>query len=110
MSSKVVVLCTCPSEEEATKIATTLVDARLAACVNIVPKIKSIYRWKEKVEEAEEILLLIKTEATVFETMRERILKLHSYETPEIIALPIDRGHVEYLMWLEGSVAPPENL
>jgi periplasmic divalent cation tolerance protein len=103
MTDAVIVLCTCSSETEANHIAGALVDARLAACVNILPSpIQSIYRWKGKVEEAQEILLLIKTTQERFPALRDRIAELHSYETPEIIALPIWAGSEKYLAWLRG--------
>ena len=103
MTDKRVVLTTAGSEDEARRIAAALVDRKLAACVNIIPKILSIYRWKGKVEEAEEWMLLIKT-AVGFERVRDAIKELHSYEVPECICLSIENGSPEYLKWLEDSV------
>ena len=104
MTNKRLVLSTAASLEEAKKIAHALVDRRLAACVNLVPRILSIYRWEVKVEEAEEYLLLIKTTAEVFPSLREAIQQLHSYEVPECIALAIDEGSEKYLNWITDSV------
>ena len=104
MTDKLLVLTTTGSQAEAEKIAHTLVDRRLAACVNIVPKIQSVYRWEGKVESAEEYLLLIKTrqgrEADVCAAIRE----LHSYELPECIAITVEWGSKEYLQWVTDSV------
>ena len=93
-----VILSTCANMEEAKKIARALVKEKRAACVNIVPRILSIYTWKEEVVEDEEVLLIIK--ALEFERVRERIRELHSYEVPEIIALEISEGDEEYLKWM----------
>jgi len=102
MTDKRIVLTTAGSVDEARRIAETLVDRKLAACVNIVPKIVSIYRWKGKVEEAEEWILLIKT-AAGFEPVRDAILEMHSYELPECMSITIEDGSPEYLKWLEDS-------
>lgn len=98
------VLTTAGSKEEARKIAHALVERRLAACVNIVSQVESIYRWQGSVEEAEECLLLIKTTDAAFERVRDAITELHSYEMPECISVPIDGGSSAYLKWLEDSV------
>jgi periplasmic divalent cation tolerance protein len=95
-----IVLTTAGSQEEARKIARALVDRRLATCVNIVPRIESVYRWKDQVESAEEWLLLIKTRADTFERVRDTIEELHSYELPECIMLEIAEGDKAYLDWL----------
>jgi periplasmic divalent cation tolerance protein len=104
MEETVVVLCTCETEAEAERIAGTLVGERLAACVNILPAIRSIYRWKEVVEDAREVLLFIKSTSNGFPALRDRITALHSYETPEIIALPVVTGTEKYLTWLAEQV------
>ena len=107
MTDKRLVLTTAGSREEAGKIAHSLVDRGLAACVNIVP-IESIYRWKGKVEEASECLLLIKTTASAFNQLRDAISELHSYDLPECIALPIEGGSDKYLEWIQDSVVGSE--
>lgn len=104
MTDKVIVLTTAGSEAEASKIATALVERRLAACVNIISRIQSVYRWKEKVESAEEFLLLVKTVKAREEDVRSAIRQLHSYELPECISLAVDGGSDEYLNWIEDSV------
>lgn len=104
MDSKKIVLTTAGSHEEARQIARALVERRLAACVNLVGPIESIYRWKEEVETAPEWLLLIKTTAGAFENVRDAIRELHSYELPECIEIPIEAGSAEYLHWMEQNV------
>jgi periplasmic divalent cation tolerance protein len=104
MTDKRLVLTTAGSEDEARKIAHALVDRQLAACVNIVPQIESIYRWQGKVESAQEWLLLIKTTAEKFPAVRNAIRELHSYDLPECIALNIDDGSPAYLQWITDSV------
>lgn len=98
------VLCTCATEDEAIRIANTLVEERLAACVNVLPGVRSIYRWQARVEMAQEILLLMKTTQERFHSLRERIIALHSYDTPEVIALPIAAGLEKYLTWVREQV------
>jgi periplasmic divalent cation tolerance protein len=85
-----------------------LVEQRLAACVSILPAVESVYRWQEKIESANEALLLIKTTSERFPALRQKILELHSYDTPEIIALPIVAGLEKYLHWLEEQVSLPD--
>ena len=105
MTDKILVLSTAGSEAEADKIARALVERRLAACVNIVPKIKSIYRWQEKIEESAEWLLVIKTAKANFEQVRDAIKNLHSYELPECISVSIENGGSEYLKWIGESIS-----
>jgi len=104
MTDKRIVLSTAGSEEEARTIARHLVENRLAACVNIVPQIESIYRWQGKMESSQEWLLVIKTTAERFATVRDAIRELHSYELPECIAVNIEDGSPPYLQWLADSV------
>ena len=100
MTQMCVVLTTAGSNEEAKKIAHALVERRLTTCVNIVPRIESVYRWKDQIETAEEWLLLIKTRSDAFERVRDVIEELHSYELPECIMLQITEGDKAYLDWL----------
>ena len=104
MSDKKIVLTTSGSQEEARKIARTLVERRLAACVNIVPQIESVYRWQANVDTAQEWLLLIKTTAQALERVRSAILELHSYELPECVCLDIEDGSSAYLDWIAEAV------
>jgi periplasmic divalent cation tolerance protein len=105
MTDKRIVLTTAGSEEEARKIARALVERRIAACVNIVPQVASIYRWQGKVEEASEWLLVVKTTAAASGQVREAISELHSYELPECICLTIEDGSPNYLKWIADSVS-----
>jgi periplasmic divalent cation tolerance protein len=104
MTDKQIVLSTAGSEDEARKIARQLIGRRLAACVNIVPRIESIYRWQDKVESSQEWLLLIKTSADRFASVRDAIRELHSYELPECIAIKVEDGSASYLQWIDESV------
>lgn len=104
MTDKRLVLTTVSSLEEGKQLARALVERRLAACVNIIPQIESIYWWKGEVEEAREYLLLIKTKEEAFERLREAISELHSYEVPECISLSVDDGTAAYLNWIDESV------
>jgi periplasmic divalent cation tolerance protein len=104
MTDKRIVLSTAGSEDEARKIAHHLVEQKLAACVNIIPRIESLYRWQGKVESSREWLLLIKTTAQQFPSVREAIAGLHSYDVPECISVSIEDGSPEYLQWLADSV------
>jgi periplasmic divalent cation tolerance protein len=104
MTDKILVLTTASSQDEAHKIAHALVGQLLAACVNIVPHVKSIYRWEGEMEEAEEWLLIVKTTRAAFERVRDAIHELHSYHVPECISVAIESGSLEYLNWLGESV------
>jgi periplasmic divalent cation tolerance protein len=104
MTDKILVLTTASSKDEARKIARALVERLLAACVNIVPQVDSIYRWEGEVEEGEEWLLIVKTTRVAFERVRDAIKELHSYDVPECICLSIEEGSVEYLSWIGQSV------
>jgi periplasmic divalent cation tolerance protein len=99
-----VVLCAVSSVEDAEFLARELVERRLAACVNIVPGVSSIYRWRGEVEKSDEVLLVVKTTAERFEALREAIVAQHSYELPEVLSLEVRSGHAPYLEWLEESV------
>lgn len=95
-----IVLCTFPNPEEARQIGTRLVDLQVAACVNVLPRVESIYRWKGSVTTDAEALAVIKTTATRYPEVEARLREWHPYETPEIIALPIERGSAAYLGWI----------
>lgn len=104
MSDAMVVLVTLPSKEAAETLARTLVEERLAACVNLLPQIRSIYRWEGEVEAGEEVLAFVKTTGPRFEALRRRVVELHPYDCPEVVALPIAEGHAPYLRWIAESV------
>jgi periplasmic divalent cation tolerance protein len=104
MANARIVLTTAGSQEEARKIALGLVERRLAACVNIVPQIESVYRWLDKIETAEEWLLLIKTQAGSFEQVCAAVKELHTYDLPECVMLEVAAGSHEYLKWIAESV------
>lgn len=104
MTNARIILTTAGSVEEARKLARALVENRLAACVNIVPQVESVYRWQGKVESAGEWLLVIKTMAQSFPGIRATIEALHSYETPECIMVDVSDGDQEYLDWIAASV------
>jgi periplasmic divalent cation tolerance protein len=99
-----VVLSTVSTPDDAERIARDLVDSGLAACVNVAPSVTSFYRWKGRLEREEERLLLIKIREQDFERLRERLVALHPYEVPEVLALPIADGHAPYLAWLDANV------
>ncbi|HSD20037.1 MAG TPA: divalent-cation tolerance protein CutA [Anaeromyxobacter sp.] len=100
MQDALVVLVTAPSPDQAAEIARALVEERLAACGNVVPAIRSIYRWEGKVHEDAEALLVLKTTRGRFEALRDRVLALHPYDVPEVIALPVEAGNAAYLAWI----------
>jgi periplasmic divalent cation tolerance protein len=104
MTDKIVVLSTCATEEEAVKLARTLVEARVAACVTMVAGARSVYRWQGAIESAAEYLLIIKSSRQLFEPLRAAIEKAHSYDIPELLALPVVEGAPNYLNWLEGQL------
>src|SRR6266403_211599 len=105
MTDKIVVLTTCDSEEQAARIARHLVEHRVAACVNIVPGMRSIYRWNGKIEDTSELLLGIKSRRDLCPLTRSEIEKSHTYEVPEIVALPIVEGSEGYLAWLDRELS-----
>jgi len=101
--SRLIVLTAVGKPEDAEWIAREVVERRLAACVNILPGVTSVYRWKGEVEKSDEILLLIKTTRDRFELLREAIVSMHSYELPEVVAIPIEDGYLPYLAWLDAA-------
>ncbi len=101
MTEYIMVLIPASKEDEAARIARDIVSSRLAACVNIVKGIRSIYRWQGKIEDEDEVLMIVKTRRDLFGELKKRVKELHSYSVPEIIALPIVEGSEEYLKWLQ---------
>ncbi|MGW8273213.1 MAG: divalent-cation tolerance protein CutA [Thermodesulfovibrionales bacterium] len=97
----IVVFITASSEEEAARIGHKLVEESLAACVNIVRSVRSIYCWEGKIEDEAEVLMVVKTRERLFEKLSQQVKALHSYSVPEIIAFPIKQGSPEYLQWLD---------
>jgi periplasmic divalent cation tolerance protein len=99
-----IALCTCADLEQAQQIARHLVEERLASCVNILPQMQSIYRWQGKVETAEEFLLIIKTDSEHSQEAQDAVTRLHSYEVPEFLLLPVTGGSAAYLHWLKTTM------
>jgi periplasmic divalent cation tolerance protein len=104
-SSVVAVLTTAPSAEVADRIGATLVEERLAACANLVPGVSSVFRWDGKVSREAEVLVLLKTTAARLDDLRRRLVELHPYEVPEMIAFDVREGHQPYLDWVRAEVA-----
>ena len=104
MTDNLIVFVTCQSRVQAERIAQAVVEEKLAACVNVLPEIRSCYVWEGKLNWSDELLLFIKTTRGRFGQLRERILELHSYEVPEIVAVPIEEGLKPYLDWIDRSV------
>ena len=107
MGKYIVIFITVSGDKEAKKIAEFLVKTKLAACVNIVPKISSIYRWKGKIERSKELLLVVKTKKAVFKKLIKEVKKIHKYTVPEIISLPITGGNEDYLKWIDNNTIDP---
>ena len=107
MPRHLVVYVTASSEEEGGRIARALVEERLAACVNIIPKIRSLYRWEGKICDDAEVMLMAKTAKSLAAALVNRVKELHSYDVPEVICLPIETGSGDYLDWIDGSVELP---
>ncbi len=100
MKQAIVILVTASSEEEARTLARELVGSKLVACAGLLPGVQSLFHWKGKVEEEKEVLLILKSRAELFDRVEQRVRELHSYEVPEIIALPILQGSAPYLAWI----------
>lgn len=96
----IVVFITAPTEEEAGNIAGKIIEEKLAGCVNIIKNIRSIYMWKGKIEDDAEVLMVVKTRRELFERLKDRVREIHSYDVPEIIAVPVQEGSESYLKWL----------
>jgi periplasmic divalent cation tolerance protein len=105
---EIVIFITAPNEDEAARIARSLVEARLAACANIVRGIRSIYAWQGKIQDDSEVLMIVKTRKGLFNAVSDKVKELHSYDVPEIIALPIIEGAPDYLKWLKESTEQQE--
>jgi len=101
-----VVFVTAPADR-APDLARSVVEAGLAACANIVPAIRSIYRWEGEICDDAEALLVVKTQRSLFEALRDKVVELHPYDVPEVVALPLVLGHAPYLQWLEASTHKP---
>ncbi len=100
-----IVLTTCGDVEQATHIAEALVESGLAACVNILPAVRSVYQWQDRLQSEDEVLLFIKSTRSQYSQIERQIMELHSYELPEIVAVPIVTGLSEYLQWMTEQVA-----
>jgi len=103
--NEIVVFITASKETEAVTIAKALVEARLAGCVNIIRNIRSIYRWQGNIEDDKEVLMIAKTTKKLFKALEKKVKELHSYDVPEIIAMPITEGSKDYLQWLQDASA-----
>ena len=104
MTDKIVVFSTCSTPEEGAKIARKLIEERLAACVNVAPRVRSYYRWKGAVEEADECMLIIKSSRDLFDRLRLELEKAHTYEVPEVVAVPVVDGSPNYLNWVDNEL------
>jgi periplasmic divalent cation tolerance protein len=107
VTDAVVVLVTAPTAEKAAELARALVEEGLAACGNVIPGLRSIYRWEGRVQDEPETLLLLKSRAGAFEALRRRIVELHPYDVPEVLRLPVEAVHEPYLAWIRDSVRTP---
>ena len=105
MTEKILVLSNCGSEEEARRVARALVEARVAACVNIVPGIQSVYHWQGAIQEDSEWMLVIKSTRSMFDSLSAELRKIHSYQVPEVLAIPIIAGDQNYLDWMDREIS-----
>lgn len=108
MRDAAVVFSTCATLDEARRIAGAIVEARLAACVQVLPGLQSVYRWQGAVEHAQEVLMLFKTTEDCLPGLKKRVADLHSYDTPEFVVVPVCGGSEKYLAWLRAETAEPE--
>src|SRR6266567_5941598 len=104
MTDKIVVFSACSTLDEARRIARKLIEERLAACVNLAQGVRSLYRWKGEIEETDEYLLVIKSSRDLFDRLRLELEKAHTYEVPEVVAMPVVDGAPNYLHWLDGEL------
>ncbi len=100
MTDALFVFTTLPNADAAAEIGKTVVTERLAACANIIPAVRSIYRWQGKLQDENEVLVIFKTRQEHFDNLRSRLLELHPYEVPEVMAIPVEQGYAAYLEWL----------
>ncbi len=107
MTDVILVLVTAPSTDKAAELARTLVEEQLAACGNIIPGLRSIYRWEGQVHDEQEVLLILKTRDVLFEPLRARVVELHPYQVPEVLRLDITDGHGPYLAWVRDNARFP---
>lgn len=107
MPEALVVFVTCPNRRHAQRLANTLIQQRLAACINILPVVQSLFWWQGRVDRARETLLIIKTSARRFEALRRSVCALHPYDVPEVIAIPIRKAHGPYLRWIHACLRRP---
>ena len=105
MTDVQLVITMLPTADAAVTLARTLVEEKLASCGNLIPAVRSIYRWEDKIQDENEVLLLLKTRSEHFERLKARILELHPYEVPEVLALPVEAGYAGYLEWMSKSLA-----
>lgn len=105
MTDTQLVLTMLPNAEGAVELARTLVEERLVACANLIPAVRSIYRWQDKLQDENEVLLLLKTRSEHLERVKARILEVHPYEVPEVLVLPVESGYAGYLEWIAKSLA-----
>jgi periplasmic divalent cation tolerance protein len=103
MTDKLIVFVTCDGKDQAAAIATTLVEGKVAACVNLLPAVQSCYIWQDQLTWSEEVLMIIKTTRSRFAQLQQKILELHSYDVPEIVGIEIEDGFDKYLEWIETS-------
>jgi periplasmic divalent cation tolerance protein len=103
VTDALLVFTTLPSADKAAEIAKLLVDEKLVACANLLPAVRSIYRWQGKLHDENEVLVLLKTRAEQLERLKLRLLEVHPYEVPEVLAIPIESGYQPYLEWLAGE-------
>ena len=106
MTDAILVMVTAPTADKAAELARALVEEGLAACGNVVPGLRSIYRWEGKVHDEPEALLILKTRAPLFEALRERVVAVHPYQCPEVLRLDVAEGHAPYLRWIGDNVRP----
>jgi periplasmic divalent cation tolerance protein len=106
MTGEIVILCTSASPEEAERIARHLLEEHVAACVNVLPLQRSFYWWQGAIDSSAEYLLLIKSSAALFPAVEQAIRRMHSYEVPEVLALPVLAGSADYLTWLRANLRP----